>query len=125
MKRFLIFSGSLILTLLLSLSAFAKPKTTTITIFHDASLNGTTIPAGQYVLKYDLEGTNANVKFVQGTKEVASATGQVKTLAKKPGSDQVVFGNNDGGQGLNIKEIQFGGKTSAISFDNGMNTAGK
>ena len=111
------------LALLLSTSAFAKPKSESITLYHDATLNGTNLPAGEYVVKYDVDGSNAQVKFMKGSKEVASANGQVKTLGKKPVSNQVVL--NDAGSARSISEIDFGGKDTAITFETAGATAGK
>ncbi len=75
----------------MSLSAFAGSKSQTLTLAHDAQLNGTTIPAGEYTLKYDTNGQTCQVKVLKGKKEVASADGQVKQLASKPEHDQVVL----------------------------------
>lgn len=112
-----------LLALTLSVTAFAKPKSENITLYHDATLNGTNLPAGEYVVKYDVDGSNAQVKFLKGSKEVASANGQVKTLTKKAGSNQVVINNE--GNGRSISEIDFGGKDTAISFESAGATAGK
>jgi hypothetical protein len=113
----------LALALTLSISAFAKPKSESITLFQDATLNGATLPAGNYVVKYDVTGSNAQVKFMQGSKEVATANGQVKTLAKKPVSNQVLL--NTEGNTRDISEIDFGGKDTAITFESAGATAGK
>lgn len=113
----------LALALALSISAFAKPKSENVTLYHDATLNGTNLPAGDYVVKYDTEGTNTQVKFMKGNKEVATATGQVKTLPKKVGSSQIVL--NTEGNGRSISEIDFGGKDTAISFESSAMTTGK
>ena len=113
----------LALALTLSVSAFAKPKSESITLYQDASINGTNLPAGEYVVKYDVDGSNAQVKFMKGGKEVATANGQVKTLTKKPDSSQVVLDNS--GNSRSISEIDFGGKDTAISFASGGTSAGK
>src|SRR5271157_3395081 len=113
----------LALALTLSLSAFAKPKSESITLYHDATLNGANLPAGDYVVKYDVEGSNAQVRFMKGSKEVASANGQVKTLPKKAESNQIVLNNE--GKARSISEIDFGGKDTAISFESAGATAGK
>ncbi|MGA9568053.1 MAG: hypothetical protein WBS19_21180 [Candidatus Korobacteraceae bacterium] len=113
----------LVLALTLSVSAFAKPKSETITLYQDASINGTTLPAGDYVVKYDLEGNNAQVTFMKGGKEVASANGEVKTLTKKPDANQVIM--DIAGNSRTISEIDFGGKDTAISFASGGSSAGK
>ena len=114
---------ALALTITFSLSAFAGSKSTNITLTQDVTLNGTSIPAGNYVVKYDVDGTNAQVKFTQGGKEVASASGQVKTLTKKPFSNQVLL-NNSGGTAT-ISEIDFGGKDTAVTFGSADASAGK
>ena len=49
----------LALALTLSISAFAKPRSESITLYHDATINGTPLPAGEYVVKYDVDGSNA------------------------------------------------------------------
>ena len=123
MRRFLVRAGLLALALMLSLSALAKSKTDTITLFGDATLSGTNIPAGEYVVKYEVDGSNAQVKFLKGNKEVASANGQVKNLGKKAESTQVVL--NTEGNARTISEIQFGGKETAINFDSVGTTAEK
>ena len=123
MKRILVRFGLLVLALTLSVSAIAKSKSENITLYHDASLNGANLPAGDYVVQYDVDGTNAQVKFLKGSKEVASASGQVKTLTKKAGSSQVVL--NIDGNARSVSEIDFGGKVTAISFESTATTAGK
>ena len=112
MKRLFAQCSVLALMLTLALSAVAKPKSGNITLYHDASVNGTSLPAGDYVVKYDIQGANVQLKFIQGNKEVASTTGYVKALDKKVDSNQVVLNNED----RSIAEIDFGGKDSAITF---------
>jgi hypothetical protein len=121
MSRVLARFAFLALVLSLAVSAVAKPKSEHLTLFHDATINGTNLPAGDYTLKYDVNGNNAQVKFMQGSKEVATAEGQVKTLPNKVNSSQVVL-NNDS---RSISEIDFGGKDTAITFGSPSTSAGK
>lgn len=121
MKRLSAQCSVLVLVLTLALSAFAKPKSENITLYHDASVNGTSLPAGNYVVKYDVEGTSVQLKFFQGSKEVASTTGHVKTLPKTVNSNQVVVNN----EGHGIAEIDFAGKDSAITFELSGATSGE
>jgi hypothetical protein len=123
MTRFPVRFALLALALTLSVSAFAKPRSENITLYHDASVNGTTLPAGDYVVKYDVDGSSAQVKFLKNGKEMASASGQVKTLTKKPDSSQVIVDSE--GNSRTISEIDFGGKGTAISFASGGSSAGK
>lgn len=113
----------LALCLTLAVSAFARPKSENITLYHDATLNGTNVPAGDYVVKYDTEGPNAQVWFMHGNKQVASATGQVKTLDKKCAASQLVIDTQ--GNGRSISELDLGGKDLAISFAAAGSAAGK
>src|SRR5215471_19576096 len=80
----------LALALVVSIGAFAKPKSDNITLYHDATINGVNLPAGDYVVKYDVQGNTAQVTFIKGRKEVATATGQVKNLSRKADNSQVV-----------------------------------
>jgi hypothetical protein len=114
---------TLALTLTFSLTALAGTKSTNVTLSQDVTLNGTSLPAGEYVVKYDVNGSNAQVKFTKAGKEVASANGQVKTLAKKPFTNQVQL--NSSGSTPSISEIDFGGKETAITFESGSASAGK
>ncbi len=121
MSRVLARLAFLALVLSLAVSAVAKPRSEHVTLFHDASVNGTNLPAGDYTVKYDVDGNNAQVKFMQGNKEVATAEGQIKTLPNKVNTSQVVL-NNDS---RSISEIDFGGKDTAITFGSSASSAGK
>ena len=123
MTRISIRYAVLALALMLSLSALAKEKSESVTLYHDATLNGANVPAGDYVVKYETNGSSAQVKFMQGGKEVASATGQLKNLSKKAQSNQVVIDTENNAR--NISEIDFGGKDTAISFSSASAAAGK
>src|SRR5215470_432302 len=113
----------LVLAVTVSISAFARSKSENISLFQDVTVNGTNIPKGDYVVKYDIEGSNAQVKFTQNGKEIASANGQVKTLTKKPDKNQVLL--NTAGETRSISEIDFGGKETAITFEGAGAAAGK
>ncbi len=111
LARFTLF----IFALTMSISAFAGSKSETVTLFHDAQLNGKTLPAGEYTVKCDTTGSTAQVKFLRGSKEVASASGQVKQLAATPQYNQIV--TQDGGGVPTITEVDFGHSATGVSFD--------
>jgi len=123
MTRVLAHVALLLFAVTLSISAFAgsSSKTGTLTLLHDAQLNGTTLPAGEYTLKYDTSSSTCQVRVLKDNKEVATAEGQVKELASKPQHDQVVLSN--GGGVPAISEVDFHNSTKAISFESGMTTA--
>ena len=106
----------LALTLTLSIGAFAASKSQSITLYHDAQLNGKTLPAGDYTVKCDTTGSTAQVRFIRNGKEVASATGQVKQLTSAPESNQVVTLDGNGGTAT-ITEIDFSNNKSGVTFE--------
>lgn len=105
----------LALTLTLSIGAFAASKSQTVTLYHDAQLNGKTLPAGEYTVKCDTTGASTQVRFIRNGKEVASATGQVKQLTSAPDSNQVVTLDGNGGPAT-ISEIDFSNSKSGVTF---------
>jgi hypothetical protein len=121
MTRVFVRYALLALALGVAVSAVAKSKTESITLRQEATLNGTTLPAGTYVVKYEVNGSNADVKFLQGKKEIASAQGQVKPVDKKVSLNQLIV--NDPGRV--ISEIDFGGSDTAIVFGSAGSAAGK
>ncbi|MGB8888007.1 MAG: hypothetical protein WCC87_14850 [Candidatus Korobacteraceae bacterium] len=124
MTRILARVALFVFALSLSISAFAASKSETITLYHDAQLNGKTIPAGEYTVKCDTTGSTAQVKFLKNGKEMASATGQVKQLSSAPDHNQVV--TQDGNGSATISEIDFGHSSTGVTFESaGMATAGQ
>jgi hypothetical protein len=109
----------------MSIGAFAASKSQTVTLFHDASLNGKTIPAGEYTVKCDTTGSTVQVKFLRDGKEVASATGQAKQLSTAPAHNQIV--TQDGNGTATISEIDFSNTRTGVTFDSGssMSNAGQ
>jgi hypothetical protein len=124
MTRILARLTVLVFAITMSISAFAgSSKTDTITLYHDAQLNGTTIPAGEYTVKCETNGTTAQVRFMKGKKEVASASGQAKNLGSKAERGQVVLLT---GSGLpSIEEVDLGGSSTGVTFNMSMANAGK
>ena len=122
MNRMLARVALFVFAVSMSISAFAGSKSESITLFHDAQLNGKTLPAGDYTIKCDTNGTSAQVRVLKGKKEVASATGQTKELGAKPEHTEIVLENGAGAP--SISEIMFHDTTTAIVFDSNTVTAG-
>jgi hypothetical protein len=124
MNRTLAHVTLLTFALAMSLSAFAGSKSESVTLFHDAQLNGKTLPAGEYTVKCDTTGSNAQVKFMKNGKEVASANGQVKQLTAAPDHNQVLVQDSNGG--ATISEVDFGHSNTGVTFDSSaMSSAGR
>jgi hypothetical protein len=124
MTRILARLTVLVFAITMSISAFAgSTKTDTITLYNAAQLNGTTIPAGDYTVKCETNGTTAQIKFIKNGKEVASASGQTKELEKKAQNGQVYLAN--GGGVPSITEVDLAGSKTGVTFDASMANAGK
>ena len=86
-------------------------------------LNGTTIPAGDYKVTCETNGTTAQVKFMQGKKEVASATGHTKELGQKMPTARLLL--NDGGGVPSIQELDLTAAPPGVVFDSAMANGGE
>jgi hypothetical protein len=122
MTRMLARVALLVFAVTMSISAFAGSKAESLTLYQDAQLNGTTIPAGEYTVKYDANGSTCLVKVMKGKKTVATANGELKQLADKPQHTQVLLQTDTGGLPA-VNEMDFSGSTTAITFSPGMTTA--
>ncbi|HLI62961.1 MAG TPA: hypothetical protein VKV05_06150 [Terriglobales bacterium] len=126
MSRTLTSLAVFVFALTMSLAAFAASKSESIRLYNDTQLNGKTLPAGDYTVKYDATGSTAQVKFLKNGKEVASATGQVKHLVNPPDYNQVVTNSANGTS--TISEIDFGHAKTGVTFgdsSSGMSAAGQ
>jgi len=121
MTRTLARLALLVLSVTVSIGAFAGTKAETLTLTHDAQLAGTTIPAGDYKVKYDVNGSTCLVKVMKGSKIVATANGELKQLDKKPEHDQIKLDNGNGGVPA-LSEMDFHDSTNAIVFSAGTTT---
>jgi hypothetical protein len=88
-----------------------------VVLHNDAQVGGKTLPAGEYTVKCDATGSNAQVKFLKNGKEVATANGQVKQLASHPDHTQVI--TQDSGSAHTISEIDFSHSATGVTFDSG------
>ena len=104
---------ALAMVLLVAMGAFAGDKT--ITLSESTSINGQKLAAGEYKVKYQVNGSTADLHFLKGNKEVASASGQVVEMANAAREDSVVTTANGDGTSKLI-ELQFANKKSAIKL---------
>jgi hypothetical protein len=122
MTRMLVRMAMIVFALAMSISAFAGSKSENVTLLHDVQLNGTTIHAGDYTVKYDANGSTCLVKVMKGSKTVATANGELKQLANPPQHDQVVLQDDTGGLPA-INEMDFHKSATAITFSPNATTA--
>jgi hypothetical protein len=117
MTRKLASATLFLLALTMSISAFAasNSKSDSVSLFNATQINGKTLQPGEYTVKCETTGSNAQVKFLKNGKEVASANGQVKQLTNRPDHTQVV--TQGSGSASTISEIDFAHSGTGISFD--------
>jgi hypothetical protein len=99
--------------MLFTVSAFAGDKT--ITLSETTSINGQKLAAGEYKVKYEVNGSTAALHFLKGKKEVASASGQMVEVANAPREDSIVTTANGDGTSK-LVELQFANKKTLIKF---------
>lgn len=114
MKRSLVSIALLFLAMSLSVSAFAKGKSTDVQIYQPSQIAGATLQPGSYKMTLSFTGSTANVVFSQNGKQVATVTGQVVQLTKKADNTAITLDNSSGSSV--ISQIDLEGSQSAVSF---------
>jgi len=104
----------ILLAALMAGTAFAKDHAT-ITLGQTASINGTTLPQGNYKVAWVSHSPQATVTFSQGKEKVATAEGKWVDRSTKYDSDQVLY-SNDGAGPKKVIEIRFAGMSQALVF---------
>lgn len=106
---------SLLLTALLLLATYAFAGNT-VTLSSPAMLNGKELPAGEYHVKISGSGPTADVTFLRGKTEVATAKATVKDTGSKSNGDSITIASNPDGS-RSIAAIQLSGKTQRLVFE--------
>jgi hypothetical protein len=108
------------LTLLLATSVFAAPAHSnkgSLQLMDSVNVSGTTVPAGEYSLKWEGTGSTVQLNILKGSKVVVSTPAHIVDLNQATGSDSAVLKNNGDGS-KSLAEIRFGGKKYAIAVGN-------
>ena len=108
--------GTLILSVALLLAAsipgLAK-KSRTVALTRDVVLNGTNLPAGQYVIRWEAHRLRATVEFVRGEKVVLSTQCTFEDRRKKYLFDSVLY-DTASDRTMTISEIRFAGSSEVL-----------
>jgi hypothetical protein len=99
------------LAVLLASSAFAMNKGS-LEVGESFQVNGQTLPAGEYQIRWDGAGPNVEVSFMQGRKELAKASAKVVPLDTPVYSNSAVVDHSAGKAA--ISELRFSGKKFAL-----------
>lgn len=101
------------LAVLLASSAFASNKGS-FQVHEPFEINGLQLAAGEYQLRWEGTGSNVEVSFMQGKKEVAKATAKVVELDKSSSYDSAVLDHSNGK--ASISQVRFAGKKYALAL---------
>ena len=101
------------LAVLLASSAFASNKGS-LQVQEPLEVNGQQLAPGDYQLRWDGTGSNVEVSFMQGKKEVAKASAKVIALDKAADYDTAIV-DHDSGKAA-ISELRFAGKKYALAI---------
>ena len=107
---------ALVLVLTLSATALAAGGASTIKLHSAVQVNGTSLAAGEYKVKWESHSPETDVTFLQGKKAVATAHAKLVDRDQASREDSVVTRlNSDGSQ--TIVEIRCEGKKSVLVFE--------
>lgn len=101
------------LAVLLASSAFASNKGT-LQVREAVEVNGQQLAPGAYQVRWDGTGSNVEVSFMQGKKEVAKTSAKVIALDKASGYDAAVIDHASGKAA--VSEVRFAGKKVALAI---------
>jgi hypothetical protein len=88
----------------------------TVALPSDVVLSGTTLPAGQYVIRWEARSPRARVEFARGKKVVLSTQGTFKDRGKRYLSDSVLYDTASNGT-VTIREIRFARSSKVLVFE--------
>ena len=101
------------LAVLLATSAFASNKGT-LRVRETLEVNGQQLAAGEYQLRWDGSGSNVEVSFMQGKKEVAKTSAKLVNLDKASDYDAALV-DHSSGKAI-VTEVRFAGKKYALAI---------
>jgi hypothetical protein len=101
------------LAVLLASSAFASNKGS-LQVREAFEINGQQLAAGVYQLRWDGTGSNVEVSFMQGKKEVAKTSAKIVALDKPYSYDSAVV-DHAGGKAT-VSEVRFAGRKYALAI---------
>lgn len=101
------------LAVLLATSGFASNKGS-LQVREAVEVNGQQLAPGEYQVRWDGSGSNVEVSFMQGKKEVAKASAKVITLDQSSNYDSAVIAHESGK--ATVSEVRFAGKKVALAI---------
>jgi hypothetical protein len=103
------------LALLLATSGFAANKGS-LQVNDPVTINGKSLPAGAYIVKWDGAGPNVELNILKGKNVVATVPAHMLDLEQSPVRDSVVTSVNSDGH-KSVSELRFSGKKYAFAVN--------
>jgi len=101
------------LAVLLASSALASNKGS-LQVREAVEVNGQQLAPGQYQVRWDGTGSNVEVSFMQGKKEVAKTSAKVVELDKASAYDSTVVNHASGK--ATVSQVRFAGKKYVLAI---------
>ena len=79
------------------------------------TVNGTNLPAGEYLLKWEGTGSNVQLNILKGNKVVATTPAHLVDLDKPPTADSAVVRSDTNGARM-LAAVRFDGKKYALQI---------
>jgi hypothetical protein len=102
------------LALMLATSAFAETKGN-LTLHHAVTLNGVTLPAGDYKVRWEGGGPEVQLSFMRGRKVLATTQARLSNLDYPAADDADVVQVSDSGERALIG-VRFKGNSLAMDI---------
>ena len=106
-------SAVLALAVLVASSAFAgNTNKGSVHLSEAVQVNGQSVPAGDYQVRWEGTGANVEVSFMQGKKVVTKSPAKVFELPVTANNDATVIDKNSS----SVTEVRFAGKKIALAI---------
>ncbi|MFZ3263179.1 MAG: hypothetical protein WA172_04210 [Terriglobales bacterium] len=102
------------MAVLLATGAFASNNKGSLHVQEAVEINGQQLPAGYYEVRWQGTGSNVELSFMQGKKEIAKTSAKEIELNQVPVYDSAEI-DHSGGKAT-VSEVRFAGKKTAFAF---------
>ena len=106
---------SAVLLLACGIPGLAK-ESRTVTLSNNVVVNGTSLPAGKYTVRWETHSPEATVEIVRRHKVVLSTEGRVEERSKGYDRDAVVYNTASDGT-MSLAEIRFAHSNKVLVFN--------
>jgi hypothetical protein len=87
-----------------------------VTLSHDLVMNGRSLPAGKYTIRWETHSPEATVEIVRNHEVVLSTEGRLEERSKRYDRDAVVYNTASDGT-MSLVEIRFAESNKVLVFN--------